>query len=90
MPGTEFASVEPLRIVLCFALTFAVAPSIADPPPGYYATADTTSSTTLRQTVHAIIDDHTRFPYTASAPFESCLVSRLRADSEGLEQSAGS
>ena len=67
MPDTEFNSAEPVRFFLCFALTLAVAPAIADPPPGYYATADTTSSTTLRQTVHEIIDDHTRFPYTANS-----------------------
>ena len=36
------------------------------PPPGYYASVDTTNATTLRQTLHAVIKDHTRFPYTAA------------------------
>ncbi len=39
----------------------------ADPPPGYYFSVDTSSTTTLRQTLHEVIDDHTRFPYTSTA-----------------------
>ncbi|MCZ6699058.1 MAG: endonuclease, partial [Planctomycetota bacterium] len=35
----------------------------ADPPPGYYDPVDTTDSTTLRTTLHEVIDDHLRFPY---------------------------
>jgi endonuclease I/fibronectin type 3 domain-containing protein len=36
-------------------------------PPGYYSSADTTDPNTLRNTLHQIIDDHTRFPYTSSS-----------------------
>ncbi len=36
------------------------------PPAGYYNTIDSTNGTTLRATLHDVIDDHTRFPYTAS------------------------
>lgn len=39
----------------------------ADPPPGYYDTVDATNATTLRSTLHPVIDDHTRFPYTSTA-----------------------
>lgn len=39
----------------------------ANPPPNYYDTVDTNSATTLRATLHDVIDDHTRFPYTSSA-----------------------
>lgn len=39
----------------------------AQPPAGYYDTVDATNSTTLRQTLHDVIDDHTRFPYTDSS-----------------------
>ena len=39
----------------------------ADAPSGYYDTADVTTPETLRATVHAIIDGHTRFPYTSSS-----------------------
>ena len=39
----------------------------SQPSPGYYDSADTTNGSTLRATVHDIIDDHTRFPYTSSA-----------------------
>jgi endonuclease I len=34
-------------------------------PPGYYDTADDTNGATLRASLHAIIDDHVRFPYTS-------------------------
>ncbi len=36
-------------------------------PAGYYDTVDETNATTLRTTLHAAIDDHTRIPYTSSA-----------------------
>jgi endonuclease I len=35
-------------------------------PPGYYDSVNTSSPALLRSTLHAVIDDHTRFPYTAS------------------------
>lgn len=38
----------------------------AEPPADYYQTADATNPSTLRQTLHDIIDDHKRFPYTSS------------------------
>ncbi len=38
----------------------------AQAPAGYYNTVDATNATALRQTLHDVIDDHTRFPYTAS------------------------
>lgn len=40
-------------------------PALADPPPGYYDTADMSSAAALRASVHAIIDDHTRIPYSS-------------------------
>ena len=53
-----------------FALFTAFAVSSASAraqvPPGYYTTADETNGTTLRATLHAIIDDHTKLPYTSS------------------------
>ncbi|MCG8404944.1 MAG: endonuclease [Phycisphaerales bacterium] len=39
----------------------------ADPPPGYYDSVDATDASTLRATLHNVIDDHTRFPYTSSS-----------------------
>ena len=44
-----------------------VARSEGQPPADYYDTIDASSASTLRTTVHAVIDDHTRFPYTSSA-----------------------
>ncbi len=45
---------------LCLAL-------VAQAPPGYYATVDTSTAARLRSTLHAVIDDHQRLPYTASS-----------------------
>jgi endonuclease I len=42
-------------------------PVLADPPSGYYDTADLSTPETLRNSVHLIIDGHTKIPYTASS-----------------------
>ena len=48
-------------------LPLLAAPALAQAPPGYYASVDTSNATTLRSTLHAVIDDHTRYPYTSSS-----------------------
>jgi endonuclease I len=50
-------------VISCFSIS---APVFADPPPGYYTTVDPSSAAALRTTLHAVIDDHTRFPYSSS------------------------
>ena len=50
-----------IAILLCVSSA-----TLADPPPGYYNSVDATNSTTLRTTLHAVIDDHTRFPCASS------------------------
>ena len=42
--------------------------TIAEIPPGHYDGVDTSNPESLRQTLHAVIDDHERHPYTSSAP----------------------
>lgn len=51
-------------LTLVFALTAGAA---AQAPPGYYDSVDESSAATLRATLHAVIDDHQRFPYTSGA-----------------------
>ena len=41
-------------------------PCVAQAPPGYYANVDPSSPASLRLTLHQVIDDHTRIPYTSS------------------------
>ena len=36
------------------------------PPSSYYSSVDTSSPSTLRASLHAVIDDHQRYPYTSS------------------------
>lgn len=36
-------------------------------PEGYYGDVNTSSSESLRASLHAIIEDHQRFPYTSTA-----------------------
>lgn len=48
-----------------FALLGLAAAPAAQPPTNYYNSVDTSSAATLRSTLHAVIDDHTRFPYTS-------------------------
>jgi endonuclease I len=42
-------------------------PAAAQPPAGYYSSVDASNPTALRSTLHAVIDDHIRFPYTSSS-----------------------
>lgn len=54
--------------VAAATLTIAhVSSALAQPTPGYYDTANTSTPATLRSSLHEIIDDHTWFPYTATA-----------------------
>ena len=42
------------------------------PAPGdYWASVDATNSSSLRATVHPVIDDHTRYPYTSDSSTDS-------------------
>ncbi len=43
------------------------AKTCASPPASYYASVDTSTAANLRATLHAVIDDHVRFPYTSSS-----------------------
>ena len=45
--------------------TALIAPASAQAPPGYYSTVDTSSPSALRSSLHQVIDDHVRFPYTS-------------------------
>ena len=56
-----FPTAASVALLLCISSA-----TLANPPPGYYDSVDATNSTTLRTTLHAVIDDHTRFPYTSS------------------------
>mgnify|MGYP001202659464 CR=1 FL=1 len=44
-----------------------LATSCAPAPSSYYASVDVSTPATLRSTLHAVIDDHVRFPYTSSS-----------------------
>lgn len=41
--------------------------TLAEIPAGYYDSANTANSAALHQSLHEIIDDHTRFPYTSTS-----------------------
>lgn len=59
---------RPLKTIISLALlTILALPVLADPPAGYYDSVDLTSQETLRTTLHNVIDDHVRFPYTSSS-----------------------
>jgi endonuclease I len=52
-----------LNVVLLLA---AMNHSYAAPPANYYTSVDLSSATALKTSLHEIIDDHARFPYTSS------------------------
>lgn len=60
----------PLQLVLPVLLVLPILDArtaLADPPPGYYATVDTSSPEALRVTLNAVINGHVRLPYTSSS-----------------------
>ncbi len=65
LPGPAFRSA--LLLVVLAGLAFLPAGTAAAPPAGYYDSVVTTTPLQLRTTLHEVIDDHTRFPYTASS-----------------------
>ncbi len=50
-----------------FYAWFCALPASAQAPPGYYDAVDSSNAATLRASLHGVIDDHQRFPYTSSA-----------------------
>lgn len=49
-------------------VALALLPALLAPiPPGYYDSVDASTAATLRATLHAVIDDHVRFPYTSGS-----------------------
>ena len=53
---------SPLLFAVCIPLT-----TVRGQPAGYYATVNESSRAALRASLHAVIDDHTLFPYTSSS-----------------------
>lgn len=58
-----------MNTILCWTVVVgAVATAaLAQPPAAYYADVDASSASTLRATLHPVIDDHLRFAYTSTA-----------------------
>lgn len=56
-----------LAIFLVILVPWAGPGDAAAPAEGYYNSVDPTSALTLRRTLHELIDDHRRLPYTANA-----------------------
>ena len=54
-------------VLLAALLGAAALPLAAQAPPGYYSGVDASNGNTLRATLHEVIDDHQRFPYTSGA-----------------------
>ena len=53
--------------IVLLSLLCATSAMASDPPAGYYGSVDTSSQAALRASLHAVIDDHLRRPYTSSS-----------------------
>lgn len=73
----------PTAMAANYVLTF----SVAGTGTGYYASVNASSSTTLRATLHPVIDDHTKIPYSASGSVDTWYVLE-RADQDPLNANA--
>ncbi len=67
-PSLPWASIRTLRLIVVALLTSV---AVAQVPSGYYATVDTSSAAALRATLHAIIDDNVKIPYTATGQIDT-------------------
>lgn len=56
-----------ISVHLFLSLSIISSDVLADAPEGYYDSVDTASATLLRNSLHDIIDDHQRYPYTSTA-----------------------
>jgi hypothetical protein len=56
-----------MRFTVSAFLSVFAGVALAAPPDGYYASVDLSSPESLRISLHEIIDDHTKIPYTSSA-----------------------
>lgn len=69
--------------LLAGALVALSAIAQAQAPPGYYASVDDTDSTTLRATLHEVIDDHLRYPYSSSTETDTWEILELADEDPG-------
>ena len=56
-----------LRKILVLLFLITAGGALADAPAGYYDVVDLNSQATCRVTLHNLIDDHVRYPYTSSS-----------------------
>jgi endonuclease I len=57
----------PTRLQALALVLVATPLAAAQAPTGYYSSVDASSAASLRSTLHAVVDDHQRFPYTSSS-----------------------
>lgn len=58
---------RPSNVLGAGLLVLAASAAAAQPPPGYYDDVDASSAVQIKATLHPVIEDHQRFPYTSSA-----------------------
>ncbi len=63
-PKAAMLQWKDMRLAAAIALSLSAA---AQAPTGYYSSVDASTPALLRTTLHAVIDDHQRFPYTAGS-----------------------
>ena len=68
--------------LVAFALILGSTPAEADPATSYYAAIDSTNSASLRQSLHALVDDHQRYPYTSTATDTWDILEEAQSDPE--------
>lgn len=65
-PAPASVAFPACTIAFALGLCLVSTQALAAPPAGYYDSVDPTSQAALRSTVHEVIDDHIKFPYTSS------------------------
>ena len=71
------------HLIVLALLLAAAAPLLAAAPAGYYDSVDTSSPQALRQTVHVVIKDHKRYPYSSSSEIDTRDILALADEDPG-------
>ncbi len=81
-PDVQRRSRVVFSVALCAALVCWSQRAGADPPAGYYDSVDTSTPATLRATLHEVIDDHFRFPYSIAGDTDTDTWTIIEAGDE--------
>ena len=68
--------------LMVWALMLSPIAATAESPANYYSSVDSSTGSALRAALHALVDDHQRYPYTSTATDTWDILEEAQADPE--------